>query len=545
LAVVIKGTSCAGAGRLAAHLARKDTNERVEVGEIRGVAAEELRGALVEMEALGAGTRSTKPFYHASINTRADERLTDQQRTHAIDKLETALGLSGQPRVVVVHEKESREHCHIVWSRIDVERLAAISDSHNYRKHEQVARDLERAFGHERVQGAHIEREGKQRPKRTPSHADMLQAERTGLSVKTVKGRITELWRRADSGQAFAAALTSEGYMLARGDRRDFVVIDPRGGTHSLARRVEGARVKDIRERMRDLDPTELPSVTEARQSQRPRLHNGMHAHLAVKESRKALPNGLPRTSGGSAGGTFKGTVARPSDIQNAMRRTSGQIFRRSRAWHLSIAKLDRGKKSYGPRRGRTVGLSPNRFRVRRLGLYAELLRPAAHAHPSETAAVPAPPSKSLLTPNLSEQPTAQKVNTHPATEAQAANAEPHRPMPSGQSDSGGENGELADALDAIAEEVQRHCAAICEAIATEFAGRKAHARKCLPKDQVAAAIAALNDLCRSAIAAAQRQAKAEIASRSHAAKMMYRRRPRPPPEPPKLAHSERRHGPN
>ena len=100
--------------------------------------------------------------------------------------------------------------------------MTAISDSHNYRKHEQVARDLERAFGHERVQGAHIEREGKQRPTRTPSHADMLQAERTGLSVKTVKAKITALWRRADSGQAFAAALKSEGYVLVCGDRRDF-----------------------------------------------------------------------------------------------------------------------------------------------------------------------------------------------------------------------------------------------------------------------------------------------------------------------------------
>ncbi len=134
------------------------------------------------------GTRTTKPFYHASINTRADERLTDEQRAHAIDRLEEKLGLSGQPRVVVVHEKEGREHCHIVWSRIDLERMRAISDSHNYRKHEEVARDLERQFGHERVQGAHAERDGKDRPDRTPSHAEMLQAERGAVSPGRGKG---------------------------------------------------------------------------------------------------------------------------------------------------------------------------------------------------------------------------------------------------------------------------------------------------------------------------------------------------------------------
>jgi hypothetical protein len=240
--VIIKGKSVGGAKRLAVHLMRTDTNERAEVKEVRGVVAEDLRDALLEMEAVSAGTRTTKPFYHGSINARADERLTDKQRTQAIDRLEAELGLSGQARVVVVHEKEGREHCHIVWSRIDLDRMAAISDSNNYRKHELVARELEREFGHERVQGAHIEREGKRRPERTPSHAEMLQADRTGLSPKEVRAQITELWQRTETGEEFAVTLWKAGYVLARGDRRDYVVIDPKGGTHSLARRVEGAR---------------------------------------------------------------------------------------------------------------------------------------------------------------------------------------------------------------------------------------------------------------------------------------------------------------
>ena len=138
LAVIIKGTSCAGFRRLAAHLMRTDTNERAEVKEVRGVVAEDLLGAFREMEGVAAGTRATKPFYHASINTRADEPLTDEQRAHAIDRLEAELNLYGQARAVVIHSKEGREHCHIVWSRIDLDRMAAISDSNNYRKHEEV-----------------------------------------------------------------------------------------------------------------------------------------------------------------------------------------------------------------------------------------------------------------------------------------------------------------------------------------------------------------------------------------------------------------------
>jgi hypothetical protein len=262
---------------LAVHLTRTDTNERAEVREIRGTVAEDLRGALLEMEATAAGTRSTKPFYHGSINTRADERLTEDQRMQAIDRLEKALGLSGQARVVVIHEKEGREHCHIVWSRVDLDRMTVISDSHNYRKHEEVARALEREFGHERVQGAHVERDGKPRPERTPSHAEMLQADRTGMGPKEAKERITAAWRATQTGKEFAVALWNDGFVLARGDRRDFVVIDPYGGTHSLARRIEGAKAKDIRERMADLEIDRLPNVLDAKEIQRAR------AELAAK----------------------------------------------------------------------------------------------------------------------------------------------------------------------------------------------------------------------------------------------------------------------
>src|SRR5580704_5591470 len=225
--MIIKGTSCAGARRVFIHLNRVDTNERVEVRELRGVVAEDLRGALQEMEAVGAGARTAKIFYHASINTLAVERLTDEQRAHAIDRLEAEMGLSGQPRVGVVHDKKDREHCHIVWSRIDLDRMAAISDSHNYRKHEEVARALEKEFGHERVQGAHVERDGKPRPDRTPSHREMLQAERTGVSQQQARELMTGIWRTTKNGKEFQGALEDKGWILARGDRRDFVAIDP------------------------------------------------------------------------------------------------------------------------------------------------------------------------------------------------------------------------------------------------------------------------------------------------------------------------------
>lgn len=77
------------------------------------------------------------------------------------------------------------------------------------------------------------------------------------------KERITELWRHADSGAAFAAALEAEGLRLCQGDRRPFVILDAGGKAHGAARLIEGAKTADLRERLADVA---LPSVNAARQ---------------------------------------------------------------------------------------------------------------------------------------------------------------------------------------------------------------------------------------------------------------------------------------
>ena len=270
--MVIKGNARGSAGFLAAHLMRRDTNERAEVMELRGMAATDLRGGLRELEAIGLHCTSTKrPLYHASISP--DGALTPGQRAAAIDRLEAALGFTGQPRAVVEHEKEGRTHWHVVWSRVDVERRRAIRMDHNYRKHEEVARELERAFGHKRVQGAHAERDGQVRPDRTPTHAEMMQSERNGMSPQGAKQQITAIWRSTDNGKSFVLALEEKGWLLARGDRRDFVVVDSVGEAHSLARRLGGVKARGLRERMADLDMASLPDVKQARAIRLQRVH--------------------------------------------------------------------------------------------------------------------------------------------------------------------------------------------------------------------------------------------------------------------------------
>jgi hypothetical protein len=264
--MIIKGKSRAGPQQLATHLGNAEKNERVSLVETRGTIAQDLRGALVEMDALAAGTRCQRSLYHAAISPEPPHVLTPEQRAEAIDALETKLGLDGHARVVVMHEKLGRQHIHVVWSRIDLEKMRSVSDSHNFRKHEEVARDLERRFGHDRVQGAHHERDGVERPDRTPSRAELQQQERTGITGKRVKEEVTAAFRASDGPEAFRAALQEKGYTLAHGDRRDYVILDQKGGIHSLARRINGMKAADLREFMSALNPESVPSIEEARE---------------------------------------------------------------------------------------------------------------------------------------------------------------------------------------------------------------------------------------------------------------------------------------
>ena len=92
-------------------------------------------------------------------------------------------------------------------------------------------------------------------------------SDRSGIDPADIKAELTDLWRKADSGQAFAAAVEERGYILAQGDRRTFCIVDMARDAHSLARRIEGAKVADVRDRFADIDAAKLPTVDEARAS--------------------------------------------------------------------------------------------------------------------------------------------------------------------------------------------------------------------------------------------------------------------------------------
>ncbi len=311
--MIIKGKSRSGPLELAAHLRRTDTNELVRVIEARGtVAQENMREVLEEMDAFAAGTRCQKSLYHASISpSPTDPEMEAEQWAESVERLEERLGLTDQPRLVVAHIKEGRAHLHVVWSRIDQEQQKAIHDGWNYRAHEEVARELERSFGHERVQGAHAERDGVERPPRTPSMADIQQQQRSGVTVDQVRADATEAYHASADGADLQQALDERGYILAKGDRRDYVILDQACELHSLARRIDGVRAAQLREFMHDLDPANVPNVEEAKHLWAERLQQ--RAIEAAREQGEGKGKAGRSEGRGDSGGGAHGAAASPA----------------------------------------------------------------------------------------------------------------------------------------------------------------------------------------------------------------------------------------
>jgi hypothetical protein len=184
--------------------------------------------------------------------------------------LEQELCLTGQPRAIILHEKNGREHIHVVWQRTNVDTMTLVSDSNNYYAHEQASLALEEEFGHEHVPGKHAKHDRTKPPPNSEiNDAEWQQAERTGADPRARKTAITGFYQQSDSGQAFRAALSGAGYVLAKGDRRDYVIVDGQGEVHSLARQIAGVTTKDLRAFMADIDQDSIPTVEQAKALQR------------------------------------------------------------------------------------------------------------------------------------------------------------------------------------------------------------------------------------------------------------------------------------
>jgi hypothetical protein len=151
--------------------------------------------------------------------------------------------------------------------------MKAIPMSHDRRRLCDLACELAHRYGLSLPPGLQAW-EKKQRFRKEalePTLGEKAQAEKTGITPEERRAEITRIYERCDSGEAFRNALEERGYVLARGDRRGFVVVDQFANVHSLSRYIKGHSAKEIAKKLAPLTPEQLPGVEQAKEFARAR----------------------------------------------------------------------------------------------------------------------------------------------------------------------------------------------------------------------------------------------------------------------------------
>lgn len=290
-AMIITGRKRGGPRQLGDYLMDEGENEIVRVCEIGCFVAKTVPEALAEMWSIADGCKAKDFLYHASINPRPGVTLSDKQWKEAVDTLEKNLGLVGHQRVVVEHVKKGRTHRHVAWNRVDPKTGRVKKLSFDRRTLRATALELGNKFGLVPTlnKGQSFKR------------GDIERGKRTGIDPKIVKAEVTALWNKSKSGKEFVACLAKHGYILAKGDKGQFVIIDRAGSIHGLTRRISGATAKTVKRGLADIDITTLPTIAEAKSRIKARLpkytadksskpHN--RAHTYIRRSRGVKKGG-------------------------------------------------------------------------------------------------------------------------------------------------------------------------------------------------------------------------------------------------------------
>lgn len=264
--IAVPGTSFKGAFAYYGHDKQADTSERVAFIETLNLRTDDpeqgwkimawtaeheediKRCAKVKFN----GEKVAHPVYAFSLSWSPDE---SPDQGHQIKEGKNALevlGLSEHQAIIIGHNDTDHPHVHVLVNLIHPTTGKAANLYKDRLKLSEWAEQYEREQGKIRCQ------------KRVQNN----RKRENGEFIKYQDPVIQRAWDRSDNGKSFAHALKQDAHILARGDSVGFVIVDPHGKVINPTRKIEGAKAKDIRAKLADLDPKALPSVEEARKIQ-------------------------------------------------------------------------------------------------------------------------------------------------------------------------------------------------------------------------------------------------------------------------------------
>ncbi len=262
--MILKASERGSAQNLARHLLNTQDNDHIEVHAINGFLADDVAGAFEEIEAVNRATRCKNFLFSLSLSPPEGAVVSNADFEAAIESAMQRLGLSGQPHVVIFHEKHGRRHCHLVVSRIDGTTLKAINLPFFKERLCQLSHELYLHHGWDVPKG-HEDRA--QSDPLNFSLEEYQVAKRWKRDPRATKALLQSCWSGSDNAASFQSALADAGFTLCRGDRRGFVALDDIGKIYSLSRWL-GVKPKALEARLGD--PALLPGIEEARENTPP-----------------------------------------------------------------------------------------------------------------------------------------------------------------------------------------------------------------------------------------------------------------------------------
>ena len=262
--MIIKPSRPGQGGPALARYLMEGKNEHAELVELRNMDAPSLQAALFDMDMLAGESRQCRNHaLHIQMRAAPGERLSADHWREAADRVTALFGMEAhQAALVLHHQQDGCTHAHLVLNRVHPETLIAADVWRSQKKCIDLSRTLEQEWGLRQLDSQN------KHPQRDYSKAgqkETEQARRTGENVHDIREHVRWLWEQSANGPAFAAALEEEGYQLAKGDRRGYVVLDSHGSPYSLGSRTTGAKAREVREKLGDLDPANVPDIEQAR----------------------------------------------------------------------------------------------------------------------------------------------------------------------------------------------------------------------------------------------------------------------------------------
>ena len=253
--MIIKASQRKGGRALGKHLMNTNDNDHVEIGESRGFWGKSIYDCFLEIEAIASGTKCEQPLFSVSFNPPEGKNVTNAQFYNAFDRLEELLGLKGQPRFPVFHEKNGRRHAHCVWSRIDIDKMKAVNMAFFKEKCTQLSKELFFENNWALPKGLL-----KKTAKDTfnISVGEFQRLIKRDVHPNCIRESCKAAWNSSIDRRSLEQRLREYDLFLAKGDKRGAVIVDANQNVYSLSRYL-GLSVKKVKDRIGDTDS--LPSV--------------------------------------------------------------------------------------------------------------------------------------------------------------------------------------------------------------------------------------------------------------------------------------------